>query len=45
VQLAPLDAKEAIRWLDNGAWEASGHIGGRRQRRRGKERRKRARDS
>jgi hypothetical protein len=41
VQLAPREAKEALRWLDNGAAEAVAHIGGRRQRRRrGKERRK-----
>jgi len=46
VQLSPSETREALRWLDDRAAEAAGHIVGRRQRRRrAKERRNGRRDS
>jgi hypothetical protein len=33
VQLSPREAKEALHWLDNGAAEGAGHVGGTRRRR------------
>jgi hypothetical protein len=43
VQLPLREAKEALRWLDNAAAEAAGHIGGRRHRRRRAKDRKKTR--
>lgn len=34
IALPARDAKEALRWLENGAAEAAGHVGGRLHRRR-----------